>query len=121
MKIHPQIILKNKTPVFAILPYEEYESILEKLEDLADIEIIQAAQSDKSERFPLWLIESIATGKNAIKAYREYRELSQNALAEKAKISKQYVSQLENNERKGTLAVLRKIAKVLNIELEDII
>ena len=121
MKIHPQIILQNKTPLFAILPYEEYKSILEKLEDILDVEIIQAAKSNKDERFPLWLVESIASGKSAIKAYREYRHLSQSELAEKAKISKQYVSQLENSERKGTLAVLKKIAKILNIELEDII
>jgi hypothetical protein len=61
MKIHPQIILQNKTPVFAILPYAEYESILEKLEDVADIEIIHAAKADKHERFPLSLIEEIAS------------------------------------------------------------
>jgi len=120
MKIHPQIILQNKTPVFAILPYAEYESILEKLEDIADIEIIQAAKSEKSERFPLSLIEDIASGKNPIKAYREHRGLSQQALAEKVKISKQYVSQLENNERKGTLGILKKIAKILTVDLDDI-
>lgn len=120
MKIHPQIILQNKIPVFAILPYEEYESILEKLEDIADIEIIHASKADKHERFPLSLVENIASGKNRIKAYREYRGLSQHALAEKVKISKQYVSQLENNERKGTLTILRKIAKILAVDLEDI-
>jgi transcriptional regulator with XRE-family HTH domain len=52
---------------------------------------------------------------------REYREFSQSVLAEKTKVSKQYISQLENGERKGTLAILKKIAKVLAVDLEDII
>jgi predicted transcriptional regulator len=66
-----------------------------------DIEIILSAESDTTEKFPLDLIEKIASGENPIKAYRQYRKLSQVALAKKVKVSKQYISQLELGEKKA--------------------
>jgi hypothetical protein len=42
MKIHPQFLSKNGLPIFVILPYEEYQNILEKCEDIEDIEAIDA-------------------------------------------------------------------------------
>jgi DNA-binding XRE family transcriptional regulator len=121
MKIHPQIILQGKIPAFAILPYKEYEALLQTLEDIEDIEIISSAESDCSEKFPLELVEKIASGTNPIRAYREYRKLSQVALAKKANISKQYISQLETGERKGSPKILKTIAKILTVDLDDLI
>ena len=123
MKIHPQIILQGKVPAFAILPYEEYETLLqtlEDIEDIEDIEIIISAESDHAEKFPLELIEKIAAGESPIKAYREYRKLTQTDLAKKAKVSKQYISQLETKERSGSLKILKSIAKILAVDLDDI-
>ena len=109
MKIHPQYINENGLPAFVVLPIEEYETLLYKLEDV-----------DGSERFPLDLVETIASGIHPIKAFREYRKLSQVALAKQAAISRQYLSQIENHERTGTTKVLKAIAQVLNVDLDDI-
>jgi len=57
-------------------------------------------------------------GGNAIKVWREYRGLSQQALSKKAEISIPYLSQLETGRRKGSMAVLKKIADGLNISIE---
>ena len=121
MKIHPQIISQNKTPVFVVLPYNEYQAIVEILENHADIKSVKANLADNSERFPLALIEHIAAGENPIKAYREYRQLSQIQLAEQVGVSRQYISQLENGERAGSTKILHKIAKVLSISIIDLI
>lgn len=95
---------------------------LETLEDIEDIEAITAAQNDAfHERFPLELIERIATGENAIKVFREYRNLSQVELAKKAKVSRQYIFQLEAGERTGITKILKTIAKILAVDLEDIV
>lgn len=121
MKIHPQIISQNGHPAFVVLPYEEYEVLLDQFEDLADIEAIELSKNDDSERFPLELIERIASGENAIKVYREYRKINQATLAKKIDISRQYISQLEAGERNGTPQLLKKIAKELKIELGDLV
>jgi DNA-binding XRE family transcriptional regulator len=94
--------------------------MVNKLEDIEDIKAVEAAQTDNSERFPLDLIEKIASGENAIKAFREYRRLSQVELAKEVDVSRQYISQIENGERVGTAKLLKKIAHVLEVDLYDI-
>jgi len=49
------------------------------------------------------------------------RGLSQPETAEKAGISVPYLSQLETNRRKGSLAVLSALAKVLKVSLDEML
>jgi transcriptional regulator with XRE-family HTH domain len=67
------------------------------------------------------IVLAIAEGQNPIKVYHEYRGISQTALANKVKVSKQYISQLEARERHGTTKVLKEIAKILSLDLDDIV
>lgn len=46
--------------------------------------------------------------------------LTQQQVAEKAGISKPYLSQLESGQRKGTTEVLSAIARALNVSLDDL-
>lgn len=120
MKIHPQIISDKGEPAFVVLPYAEYELIIQTLENIEDIEAIEIASENTSERFPLELVEKIASGENAIKVFRDYRGLSQVELANRAGVSRQYMSQIESGERIGTARLLKKIATALSIDLDDI-
>lgn len=120
MKIHPQIISQKGSPAFVVLPYKEYRIMLETLEDIEDVEAIELAHNDPNERFSLDIVEKIASGKNPIKVFREYRNLSQTELAKKAKISRQYICQIESGERTGTAKLLKEIARVLKVDLDDL-
>jgi DNA-binding XRE family transcriptional regulator len=121
MKIHTQIISKDGVPEYVVLPYEDYKHILELLEDIEDAESVEKALRSTKERFPLEIVHSIALGENPIKVFREYRKLTQTELANKSKVSKQYISQIESTERKGSIKVLKAIAKSLNVDLDDLI
>src|SRR3989338_928622 len=110
MKVHPQIISQNGQPLFVVLPYKEYQHMLAALEEAEDIEAIELFAQDTTERFPLALVERIASGESAIKVFREYRELSQSDVAKRVGVSKQYISQIENKERTGTVKLLKRIA-----------
>ena len=120
MKVHPQIISQKGFPAFVVLPYKEYQAILETLENIEDVEAIELAQADSGERFPLDVVERMASGESPIKVFREYRELSQSDVAKRVGVSKQYISQIENKERTGTVKLLKRIAKILHVELDDI-
>lgn len=121
MKFHPQTILQKGLPIFVVLPYGEYEALLEKLEDAVDIMAVEANKHDKSERFPFELVKELAGGKNPVKAFREYRKYSQSKLAKLAGITKQYISQIENGERAGATKTMKKIAKALKVDLDDLV
>jgi DNA-binding XRE family transcriptional regulator len=122
MMIHPQIITKNRIPEFIVLPYKEYELLLDALEDQEDIKAIQEFHETGAETIPFDLLKSIMDkGKNAVTAFREFRKMSQAVLASKVGISRQYLCQIENGQRKGSSSILKKIAIVLDIDVDLLI
>ncbi len=124
MKEEIQIIERNGKPEWAILPYEEYLKLIEQAELLEDIrdfdEINVAIERGEEELIPAEVVNAILDGKNPIKVWREYRNLTQQQLAEMVGISKPYLSQLETGKRTGTTDVLSAIAKVLDVSLEQV-
>ena len=55
-----------------------------------------------------------------IRTVREARGLSQVSLADAAGISQGYLSQLEQDEREPSLSIAARIARALNLSLDDI-
>jgi DNA-binding XRE family transcriptional regulator len=118
MKIHPQIIVKNNIPVFIVLPYKEYEGLLDSLEDQEDIEEVQLFHTGSKETIPFELLQSITNGESAVRVFREFRKISQTTLAKQIGISRQYLCQIEKNERKGRAEILKKIADTLDVDID---
>ena len=120
-----QIITQNKKPEWAVIPYETYLQLVEKaemLEDIQDYDYVKAAiERGDDELVPADVVNAILDGENGIKVWREFRGISQTDLAEQTGISVPYLSQLETNKRKGSLAVLSAIARVLKVSLETIV
>jgi len=58
---------------------------------------------------------AIADGTHPVKAWREHKGLTLQALADAAGVSKPYVSQIEGGKRAGTAATLRKLATALGV------
>jgi DNA-binding XRE family transcriptional regulator len=90
------------------------------VEDSGDIQEIRDSINNPSETFPLSVVSSLSKGGHPIKVYREYREISQTALAKKVNVSKQYISQIETGKRKGSAKVLKSIAKELKVDTDDL-
>jgi transcriptional regulator with XRE-family HTH domain len=56
-----------------------------------------------------------------IKALREKRGLSQQALADKAGLSRTYLARLETARQDPTLSTLEKLAKALKVKLPELV
>jgi DNA-binding XRE family transcriptional regulator len=108
-----------------ILPAKDFDALLdavrERLEDAADIasakRVMARVASGAEGTFPLEILKRLRK-ENRIKVLREYREMTQKELAEKAGTDPVYISQLENNRSRGGLEVLRKIAAALRVDLD---
>jgi DNA-binding XRE family transcriptional regulator len=124
MREEVQIIERDGKPEGAILPYEEYLQLLEQaelLEDIRDFDEISAAiERGDEELIPAEVVNAILDGKSPVKVWREYRGLTQQQLADTAKISKPYLSQIETGKRTGATNVLAAIAKALDVSLEQV-
>ncbi len=119
-----QVIKKNGKLEWAVIPYEDYQRLLEKAEMLQDIRDYDEAKlsiAKGEELVPGEVTYAILDGENPIRVWRKYRGMTQQQVAAKAGISKPYLSQLESGQRKGTMEVLIAIAKVLNVSLDDLV
>jgi DNA-binding XRE family transcriptional regulator len=119
-----QVIQKDGKPEWAVIPYEEYRRLLEASEMLRDIAAYDAAKDEVSAGEPLIPAEvayALAEGESPIRAWREYRELTQRQLARVAEISVPYLSQLESGKRTGSAEVLAAIARGLDVSLDDLV
>ena len=116
-----QIIEKDGKPDYAILPYAEYLALLARLEDKEDRDAVRAYKSRKDETFPATVAEALIDGKHPIKVYRQYRGLTQQQLADKVGKSKIYIAKLEGGERKGSVGMMTAIARVLGIDLDQLV
>ncbi|MBT4963586.1 MAG: helix-turn-helix domain-containing protein [Francisellaceae bacterium] len=120
MNIHPQIIKQDGKAAFVVLPIKDYAKMLQALEEQEDIQAVEEFFENSEETFPIEVAEQIADGVSPIKVFRQYRKLSQVKLADQVNVSKQYISQLESKDRDGSTRVLKKIAKILNVSLDDL-
>lgn len=57
---------------------------------------------------------------NKIKAYRKEQGMSQQALSEKVKVSRQTINAIENNKYDPTLALAFNLANVLKTSVDDL-
>ncbi|MGB5562802.1 MAG: helix-turn-helix transcriptional regulator [Sedimenticolaceae bacterium] len=120
-----QIIKNNGQPEYAVVPIADYEELLKKAEMLDDVAAYDRAKAElangEDELVPAELADAILDGKNPVKIWRQYRELSQVELSGRIGKSQAYLAQIENGKREGTIAVYRAIAQALNVDLDDIV
>ncbi len=119
-----QVIEKDGKPEWAVIPYEEYERLVEEAEMLQDVRAYDEAKkaiAEGEELIPSEVTYAILDGVNPVRIWREHRGLTQQQLAEAAGISVPYLSQIESGKRTGSAEVLAAIAKKLGLSLDDIV
>ena len=111
-------------PMFAVIPWREYVRLSKdgaSEANLSNEEIYDLAKDEGGESFPIDVVDRLLTGVNPIKVYREYRCMSQKALAARIRISPVYLSQIETGRRMGSAKTLASIAKALEVSMDDLV
>ncbi len=116
-----QIIEKDGKRLFAVIPYDEYERLRDEAELAEDAELARKALERDEERLPIELVDRLLADESPVKVFREYRGMTQRALAEKVGVNTAYLSQIETGKRGGSTEVLRAVAKALAVDLDDIV
>lgn len=91
------------------------------MEDIAAFDSAMAAVESGEETIPLKAVDSLLAGESPIRVWREYRNLTQAQLAEQAGVKQSYIAMLEAGERQGSVDVLVKIARVLKVDVDDLL
>jgi len=100
-----QIIEQNGKPAFAVIPYDEYLKLLPDEDVTIPHEVVGLV---------------VKKGMNLVKAWRAYLGMTQTEVAKKAGISQAALSQMEKSENKLRTATLEKLARVMDLSVEQL-
>ncbi len=107
------------------IPKAEYRRLCGVEEDLADIQAALAVQeriaAGTEEFVPAAVADRLIDGEPPLRVWREYRELSQAALARAADVSRVQIVDIEAGRRTGSVHTLRRLADALGIGLDELV
>lgn len=117
-------ILEISGQKMAMLPIADYERLVEIAEEQSDLHAAVAAEKRRlegEETVPSELTYAIMDGESPLRAWRKYRGMTQEGLADAVGTTKSLVSLIENGKAQGKLQIWRAMAEALNLDIEDII
>ncbi len=119
-----QILEANGKPTFVVLPYAEYKALRELADDADDaaalLRFAKRYSKGDVETVPIAVVDRLLAGENPLRVWREYRGMTATMLAAAVDITPAHVSKLESGKGEPSVSLLRKLAKVLAVQLEDL-
>ena len=119
-----QILEANGKPAFAVLSYAEYKALRELADDADDaaalLRFAKRYSKGDVETVPIAVVDRLLAGENPLRVWREYRGLTAAKIAAAVGITPAHVSKLESGKGEPSVSLLRKLAKVLAVQLEEL-
>lgn len=86
-----QTIVKNGKPEYVVLPWDEYQGLLEALEDRADAAALtrfaERLARGEEETLPAAMVDRLLAGESPLRMWREHRGFTQSQLGEAAGVA----------------------------------
>lgn len=102
----------------------EHEALLNRIEELEDLvaakRALDALASGAEEAVPVAVVKRLIAGEHPLRVWREYRDLGVRELARQAGTSASYGSAIERGGKQGSADVLRRMAGVLRVTMDDL-
>lgn len=103
----------------------EYERLRAIEQDLADTAAALAVEAriarGEEELVPAHVADRLIDREAPLRVWREYRGLSQAALARASGVNRVQIVEIEAGRNSGSVQTLRKLADALRVEVDDII
>jgi DNA-binding XRE family transcriptional regulator len=116
--------ITRKGREYAVIPVKHLDRLMEDAEMLADVKAYDAAkrrlEDRKDELIPLEISERRLRGEAALRVWREYRKLTQEQLAKKAKVSRALIAAIETKRKAGSVSSWKKLGAALNVSWEQL-
>lgn len=116
-----QTITTPNGETLVVLPLADYERLIDKADIAKADRIVADIAAGREEVVPAGIVRRLIAGENKVKVWRTHRGLSGRDLAAGAGVSASFLSQLESGKKEGSVSVMKKIAAVLQVDLDDIV
>jgi DNA-binding XRE family transcriptional regulator len=141
----PKIVTREGEPDEVILSYADWRRIVAQVskaggadpgEDADDIAAVAAARAADAEfaarvaaergapvepTVPLQVVKAKLDGAHPLKAWREYRDITQTELASRSAVARDLIAQIETHKKRGSVMTLDRLARALSIPIEALI
>ncbi|NBB50226.1 helix-turn-helix domain-containing protein [Rhizobium sp. CRIBSB] len=108
-----------------VLARADYEALVEAVEMLEDVaaydRVKEKLARGEEELIPAEYVNRMSDGEHPIRVWRDFRKLSAKDLASAAGISAAYLSEIESRKKEGSISALKKIARVLRVDLDELV
>lgn len=97
--------------------------MIDLLDDNSDCVAIDRAlrEYEAGDTIPGEIVNAILDGATPLRAWRQHREFTLEMLADRIGVSKEYLSQIENGQKSGTVDIFRRLSTVLDVALEYLV
>jgi DNA-binding XRE family transcriptional regulator len=102
----------------AVLPKAEFEALSEMVEHAS---ALSEYRSGKLPGLTPDETRAFIEAPSPLSFWRRYRGLTQSALSQAAGVAQNYLSELENGKRAGSMEVWLKLSRVLDLPVEQIV
>jgi DNA-binding XRE family transcriptional regulator len=126
----PQFI-KTEGEELVVLPRRDYEALVKRAKKVSNegekiARIVkksdEALAAGDEVELPSKVAEAIARGENPLRVIREWRGMTQMYLGEtKTNVGQSTISALESGSRRGTTAVWKQLARVLEVPMDILV
>ena len=107
------------------IPKAEYDRLCALEEELADVQaalVVEARiASGQEELIPASVVDRLLDGEPPLRVWREFRSLTQAALARASGVNRVQIVEIEAGRSSGSVHTLRKLAGALGIAVDDVI
>jgi mRNA interferase RelE/StbE len=114
--------ITRKGKEFAVIPVAALQKLMEDAEMLADVKAYDAAKArledGSDELVPLEITERRVRGEPSLRIWREYRGLTQERLAKKAKVSRALIAAIETKRKAGSVGTWKRLGAALDVSWE---
>ena len=116
-----QIITTPNGERLVILPLADYERLVDEADIARANKIKRDIAAGDDEVVPADIVRRLIAGENNVTVWRSHRGLSGRDLAAAAGVSAPFISEIESGKKDGSVSVMKKIADVLKVDLDDLV
>jgi mRNA interferase RelE/StbE len=98
----------------------EYDRLREAAEMLADVAAFDRAMAERGEGLPHDHMARIVKGESPLRVFRQWRGLSQVALAARSGVNRVQIADIEAGRKTGSVGTLKALAEALYVALDDL-
>ena len=134
----PKIVTRNGEPAEVVLSYADWQKIVAMLDedDADDIAAIEAARREDDEfaaklaaqrgvpvetTIPLEVVKAKLDGVHPLKAWREFRGITQLHLSSRSGVGRDLIAQIETGKKQGGVGKLERLARALGVPIEALL